>query len=195
MPLRIFVLNVNFTMTYTIYLNNGMSVSIIVAHAQNRVIGTDGELPWHLRDDLEFFRLSTIGKVVIMGRKTYESIPDKHRPLKDRLTYVITRNVDYVVDEPNVKVFHDFEKALFSASLVTRGSEVMIAGGGEIYLLALPHANKIYATILLQDFDGDSYFPRLSGDEWTIVDSVEDFHDEQLDILYRRNVYQRKREQ
>ena len=172
-----------------------MTVSIIVAHAQNRVIGSQGDIPWHLRDDLLFFKESTLGNVVIMGRKTYESIPDDHRPLKDRLTYVITRNCDYSLNEPNVKVFQDFEKALFSATLIARDSEVFIAGGEEIYRLALPHTDRIYATVLLQDYEGDRFFPKLPGEEWHIVDSVEDFHDEQLDILYRRYIYQRKREQ
>jgi dihydrofolate reductase len=171
-----------------------MTVSIIVAHAQNRVIGSDGDIPWHLRDDLLFFKDATLGNVVIMGRKTYESIPDKHRPLKDRLTYVITRNPDYYIDEPNVRVFQNFEKALFSASLIARDSEVFIAGGEEIYRLALPHTTKIYATVLLQDYEGDRYFPKLPNEEWRILDTVEDFHDEQLDILYRRYIYQRKEE-
>jgi len=172
-----------------------MTVSIIVAHAQNRVIGSDGDIPWHLRDDLLFFKDVTLGNVVIMGRKTYESIPDDHRPLKDRLTYVITRNPDYYIDAPNVRVFQDFEKALFSASLIARDSGVFIAGGEEIYRLALPHTTKIYATVLLQDYEGDRYFPKLPNKEWTILDTVEDFHDEQLDILYRRYIYQRKEEQ
>ncbi len=170
-----------------------MTVSIIVAHAQNRVIGQAGEIPWYIRDDMIYFRESTIGKVVIMGRKTYESIPEKHRPFKDRLTYVITRNCTYTVDSPNVKVFQDFDKAMFSAVLVSRDSEVMVAGGAEIYRLALPYTDRVYATVLLEDHEGDTYFPQLPGEEWEFIDSPSEFADEQLNLLYKRYIYQRKR--
>lgn len=168
-----------------------MAVNIIVAHAQNRVIGKGNEIPWYIREDMKFFKEATMGKPVIMGRKTYESIPAKHRPLPNRTTFLLTRDTNYEVDHPNVKVVHDFEKALFEAKLM--GEEVYVAGGAQVYDLALPYTDRVYATVLLQDFKGDTYFPQLSSDEWYVVDSIEDFVDEQLDLLYRRYIYQRKK--
>ena len=172
-------------------LNIIMAVNIIVAHAQNRVIGKGNEIPWYIREDMKFFKEATIGKPVIMGRKTYESIPEKHRPLPNRTTFLLTRNPGYSIDDPDVKVVNDFEKALFEAKLVC--DEVYIAGGSQIYEQAIPHTDRVYATVLLEDFEGDTYFPVLPSEEWHIVDSVEDFVDEQLDLLYRRYIYQRKR--
>jgi len=168
-----------------------MAVNIIVAYAQNRVIGNGNEIPWYIREDMKFFKEATVGKPVIMGRKTYESIPAIHRPLPNRTTFLLTRDTGYIVDHPNVKITHDFEKALFESKLV--GEEVYVAGGAQVYELALPYTDRVYATVLLQDFEGDTFFPQLKADEWYCVDSVEDFHDEQLDLLYRRYIYQRKK--
>ena len=168
-----------------------MAVNIIVAHAQNRVIGKGNEIPWYIREDMRFFKEATVGKPVIMGRKTYESIPAKHRPLPNRTTFLLTRDTEFKVDHPSVKIVHDFEKALFEAKLM--GEEVYVAGGAQVYDLALPYTDRVYATVLLQDFKGDTYFPQLSSDEWYVVDSIEDFVDEQLDLLYRRYIYQRKK--
>lgn len=168
-----------------------MPVSIIVAHSKNRVIGNDNTIPWYLREDMQFFKRSTIGKIVIMGRKTYESIPEKHRPLIARITYILTRDKNYIVDHPDVKVFHDFKKALMMAKLTE--NEIMIAGGGEIYEQALPYTDIIYATILEHEFEGTVFFPEISEDDWNITDSIEDFYDTTLKLYYRRFIYQRKR--
>ena len=170
-----------------------MTVSIIVAYSKNRVIGNDQDIPWYIREDMEFFKQRTTGKIVIMGRKTFESIPEKHRPFKDRISYVLTRDTDYEIDHPRVRVFHDFDKAMFSAKLTAGDDEIMIVGGAQIYELALPHTDRIYATILVSDFIGNAYFPILPEEDWHMTDSVEDFYDEQLDLYYRRFIYQRKR--
>jgi len=169
-----------------------MAVNIIVAHAQNRVIGKANEIPWYVREDMKFFKEATMGKPVIMGRKTYESIPEKHKPLPGRITYLLTHDTSYTVNHPDVKIAHDLEKAIFEAKLISE--EVYIAGGAQIYEQALPYTDRIYATVLSQDFDGDSFFPKLPSKEWHIIDSAEDFHDENLDLFYRRYVYQKKKE-
>lgn len=169
-----------------------MSVLIIVAYSQNRIIGNKNELPWDIREDLKFFHEATVGKIVIMGRKTYESIPEEHRPLKNRTTYVLSRDMMYNIDHPNVRVFHDFEKALMVARLRSNGEDIIIAGGAQIYEQALPHTDRVYATVILEDFKGDTYFPELPTEEWDVVSSIEDFVDSQLDIFYRRYVLQRK---
>lgn len=171
-----------------------MSVSIIVAFSQNFVIGSENEIPWYIREDLQYFKKATMRKIVIMGRKTYESIPEKHRPLMGRTTYLLTRDKTYTVDHPDVKIFHDLPKALFAANLNADDNEIMIAGGAEIYKQALPYADRIYATIVLEDFEGDAHFPPPLVEDWHIVDSpvVFPFHDEQLDLLYNRSVYIRR---
>ena len=168
-------------------------ISIIVAYAKNRVIGSEQDIPWYIREDMQFFKKRTTGKIVIMGRKTYDSIPEKHLPFPDRQSYILTRDESYTVDHPDVTVFTNFKKALMLAKLTAGDDEIMIAGGGEIYKLALPYADRIYATILTEDFVGDAYFPILSEDEWHAVDSLEEFWDENLDLFYRRFTYQRKR--
>lgn len=170
-----------------------MTVSIIVAFAKNRVIGNELEIPWYIREDLQFFKERTLGKIVIMGRKTYESIPEKYRPFKNRTTYLLTRDKSYVVDEPNVKIFHNFGKAMMMAKLTAGDEEIMIAGGAQIYKLAFPYTDRIYATVLTEDFTGDTFFPILSEDEWYMTDSVEDFYDQNLDLYYMRFLYTRKR--
>ena len=196
---RIFVLNWS-SIAILIFICLGAAlntnvISIIVAYAKNRVIGSEQDIPWYIREDMQFFKKRTTGKIVIMGRKTYESIPDKYRPFPDRQSYILTRDESYEVDHPNVTVFTDFKKALYVAQLTAGDDEIMIAGGAQIYKLAMPYADRVYATILADDFTGDAYFPILSEDEWHHTDSIEDFWDENLDLFYRRFVYQRKREQ
>jgi len=170
-------------------------ISIIVAYAKNRVIGSEQDIPWYIREDMQFFKKRTTGKIVIMGRKTYESIPEKYRPFPNRLTYILTRDESYTIDHPDVTVFTDFKKALMVAKLTAGDDEIMIAGGAQIYNLAIPYTDRIYATILADDFTGDAYFPILPEDEWHMGEGIEDFWDENLDLFYRRFVYQRKRKQ
>jgi len=168
-------------------------ISIIVAYSKNRVIGDDQDIPWYIREDMQFFKKRTSGKIVIMGRKTYESIPEKHRPFKGRTTYVLTRDTSYTIDHEDVKIFHDFDKALMVAKLTAGDDEIMIAGGAQIYNLAIPYTDRIYATILAEEFIGVAYFPILPKEDWDMTDSVEDFYDEQLDLYYKRFIFQRKR--
>lgn len=167
-----------------------MSTSIIVAFSKNFVIGNANEVPWYIREDILYFKKTTIDKIVIMGRKTYESIPEKHRPLIGRKTYLLTRDKNYIVDHPDVKIFHSFQKALFAAKIATE--EVMIAGGAEVYEQAMPYVDKIYATVLQQNFKGDAFFPPPIVEDWYISEHFEDYHDVQLDLLYTRCIYRRR---
>jgi len=166
--------------------------SIIVAYAlHGRAIGKDNQLLWDLPEDLKYFRKVTQGKVVIMGRKTYESIPEKFRPLPNRKTFILTRDPDYNVVHPDVKVFTDVEKCLMVAKLASE--EVMIAGGEQIYKLLLPYADRIYATIVCGSYDeADAYFPKLSQDEWGKTHD-EDFGSEQLELFYSRVVFEKRK--
>jgi len=126
-------------------------ISLIVAMANNRVIGKDKEMPWHLPADLAHFKAKTLGKPIVMGRKTYESIG---RPLPGRLNIVMSRNKDYAIE--GCEVVSSLEEALV---LVKDVEEVMIIGGGYLYEEALPLADKLYLTFIDLEVHGDTLFP------------------------------------
>ena len=126
-------------------------ISLIVAMANNRVIGKDKEMPWHLPADLAHFKAKTLGKPIVMGRKTYESIG---RPLPGRLNIVMSRNKDYAIE--GCTVVSSLEEALV---LVKNVEEVMIIGGGYLYEEALPLADKLYLTFIDLEVHGDTLFP------------------------------------
>lgn len=135
-----------------------MIVSLIVAMDRNRVIGAGGEMPWHLPADLKFFKAATMGKPVIMGRKTYESIG---KPLAGRRNIVVTRDRAY--QAPGCIVVHSPAAALLAAG---EAEEVMIIGGAEIYRQFLPQAQRIYLTCIDAAFAGDAVFPEIQPQLW-----------------------------
>lgn len=126
-------------------------LSMIVAHADNRIIGKDNDMPWHLPADLAHFKRITLGKPIIMGRKTYESIG---RPLPGRQNIVISRDPHYQAE--GVDVVLSVEDALYKAGNV---DEVMVIGGGAIYAHCLPAAQRLYITHINADIEGDTEFP------------------------------------
>ena len=134
-----------------------MIISMIAAMADNRIIGKDNQMPWHLPADFAWFKRCTMGKPVVMGRKTYESIG---RPLPGRLNIVISRDETLKVE--GVTTVTSIEQALDVAGDV---EEVMIIGGGAIYAACLPMANKLYVTHIEAAIDGDTQFPDW-GDEF-----------------------------
>ncbi len=148
-----------------------MIVSAIAAVAENGIIGRDGDLPWHLPDDLKYFQRITTGHHVITGRKNYESIPDKYRPLKDRVNIVVTRNTDY--EAPGALVVGSLNAGLEIAHLANE-SEAFIIGGGQIYREALTMrlVDRLYLTIVHADVEGDTHFPKLDADEWEEVQRI-----------------------
>ena len=148
-----------------------MIVSAIAAVADNGTIGINGDLPWHLPDDLKYFMLTTRGHHVITGRKNYESIPDKYRPLKDRVNIVVTRNADY--EAPGAVVLGSLEEALEHAGSASE-DEVFIIGGGQIYKEAfVKHVvQRLYLTLVHADISGDTHFPLIDADDWTEVSRV-----------------------
>ena len=134
-----------------------MIISIIAAMDKNRLIGKDNQLPWHLPADLAHFKSITLGKPIVMGRKTFKSIG---HPLPGRRNIVISKQK---LDLPDVEVFHSLESAF--AALQTE-KEIMVIGGAMIYEQALAMANKLYLTIIDDDFSGDAYFPEWQEKEW-----------------------------
>ncbi|SBO10126.1 Dihydrofolate reductase type 3 [Vibrio mediterranei] len=139
-----------------------MIISMIAAMADNRVIGKDNQMPWHLPADFIWFKKCTMGKPVIMGRKTYESIG---RPLPGRQNIVVSRNSELCID--GVETVTSLEQAL---SLVSDVEEAMIIGGGSFYEHCMPMANKLYLTYIDANVDGDTQFPDW-GEGWKQVHS------------------------
>lgn len=140
---------------------------MIAAMAKNRVIGLENDMPWHLPDDLKFFKANTTGKPVIMGRKTFDSIGS--RPLPNRPNIVISRNAELSI--PGVQVFQSIEAALATLQEV---EEVIIMGGGQLYQQMLPLADKLYLTLIDADLKGDTLFPDWTTFEWNEIERV--FH-------------------
>jgi len=137
-------------------------VSLIVAMAQNGVIGRDNALPWRLPEDLKRFKAFTLGKSILMGRKTYESIG---RPLPGRANLVLTRDRKWIA--AGVTVVYSVEQALTQTG---PGKELVAIGGAEIYRLVLPFARRIYLTHVHADVPGDTFFPDFDSTQWADVE-------------------------
>lgn len=128
-------------------------ISLMVAHDPNRVIGLNNDLPWHIPEDLKYFKETTMGKAMIMGRKTYESIG---RPLPGRLSIIITRDKAYEA-AAGVVIVHTLQDAIEEA--LTYADEAMVIGGAEIFELAMDFADRLYITEIHEQFEGDTFFP------------------------------------
>lgn len=150
-----------------------MTISLIVAAADNNVIGKDNAMPWHISEDFKHFKEVTMGKPCIMGRKTFESILEQlGKPLPGRTSIVISRSG---FSHESATVCASLEDAITEAQKLT-DDEIMVIGGAQIYELALPQADKIYLTRVHQSPDGDAFFPALN-DDWreTFRDDREGF--------------------
>ncbi|MEQ8449180.1 MAG: dihydrofolate reductase [Nitratireductor sp.] len=142
-------------------------IVIVVAVAENGVIGRDGGMPWRLSTDLKRFKAVTLGKPVIMGRKTYDSIG---RPLPGRANIVVTRNPDWRAD--GVKVTATLDEALAMAARED-GDEICVIGGGELYAQAIGRADRLHVTHILADIAGDTRFPPIDPSVWAVVEEVD----------------------
>ena len=159
-------------------------ISLIAAVAQNRALGKDGQLLWHLPEDMRYFRETTRGKPVIMGRKTWDSLPDAFRPLPGRHNIVISRNPAY--DADGATLVGSLEEAV---RLTQDDAEVFVIGGAEIYRQALPLAQRLYLTEVARDFDADAFFPEFSASDWTEISRSAAKNCADLDFTFA--VYQR----
>lgn len=160
-----------------------MKISVIAAMSQNRVIGRDGSLPWHLPTDLARFKSITTGHTVIMGRKTFESVG---KPLPNRRTIIITRNNDYQCAD--VFIAHSLDEALDHAA---HEDEIFILGGETVYRIALPRADRLYLTIIHATIEGDTYFPTLDFDDWKLVEDERHEIDERHAYAFSFRRYER----
>ena len=141
-----------------------MMLSLIAALASNHAIGKDNELLWHLPEDMRHFRETTRGKPVIMGRKTWESLPESFRPLPGRHNIVVSRDPAYQAS--GATLAGSLADALRQAEAESTAEEVFVIGGATLYRQALPLANRLYLTEIEQDFDGDVFFPDVQPQDW-----------------------------
>jgi dihydrofolate reductase len=140
-----------------------MTISLIVAVSENNVIGKNNKLPWHLPVDLKYFKNITWAMPVVMGRKTFESMG---KPLTGRTNLVVTRNKDWKAE--GAQPVKSIDEAIIVATELD-AKEIYVIGGAEIFQSALPSADKIYLTLVHENFDGDVFFPEMKQDDWKLV--------------------------
>ncbi|MBB4826056.1 dihydrofolate reductase [Sporosarcina luteola] len=141
-------------------------ISMLLAHDLNRVIGFENKMPWHIPEELAYFKKVSMGNAIVMGRKTFESIG---RPLPGRLNIVVTRNPDYSAE--GVEIVHTLQEAIAKGREYSE--EVVIIGGAQLFEMAMEFADRIYATVIRKEFQGDTYFPAY-GTGWKLVSESED---------------------
>ncbi|BBQ54399.1 type 3 dihydrofolate reductase [Aeromonas jandaei] len=163
-----------------------MKISMIAAMAHDRVIGKDNQMPWHMPADLAHFKRVTLGKPVLMGRKTFESIG---RPLPGRRNLVISRNPDYQADGIEVVGSVEAAMALLADNEV---AEVMVIGGGHLYAELLPKADCLYLTRIELEVEGDTRFPAFADEQWQCVEREVHQADEKNPHPYRFETWLRK---
>ncbi len=159
---------------------------IMAAKASNNIIGKDNTLVWHLPADLKFFKQTTKGHTLIMGRKTFESLAN---PLPHRDSWVVTRNKDY--QREGITVFHSLENAIKAGEQKGLDS-VFILGGGEIYRQSMDIADKLIITEVHHEFEGDTYFPEIDPQQWVEVSREEHKADEKNKYDFAFVQYRRK---
>lgn len=167
-----------------------IKTAAIVAMAENRVIGRQNQLPWRLPEDLKYFKSLTMGKPLIMGRLTFESIG---RPLPGRSNIVVTRNGAW--SHPGVLVANDLESAIASARGEAKQQgldEVMIIGGANVYREAMPLLDILYVTEVHTQLEGDAYFPKIDPLEWLEVNRSESHISEGSGLAYSFVIFQRR---
>lgn len=162
-------------------------LSIIVAVAENNVIGKDNKLIWYLPEDLKRFKKLTTGHTIIMGRKTFESLG---RVLPNRKHVILCNDMELNIEDENVEVLEDISML---KQYIDSTEENFIIGGATIYKLLLPYANKIYLTLIHEKFEGDVFFPEIDEREWKIVETEKGLKDEKNPYDYEYITYTREK--
>ena len=175
-----------------------MNLSILVAVAENGVIGREGQLPWHLSSDLRRFKRLTMGRAILMGRKTWESIG---RPLPGRTSIVLSRQANYQSGHDGVLVATNLDEALSQArrSVATtdaetnaEADEAFIIGGARIYEMCLPRADRLLVTRVHAQIEGDVHFPQVDWNAWQLLEEEPHAADEKNDYPHTYQIWQRK---
>jgi len=160
-----------------------MKLSLIVAMAENRTIGINKKMPWHLSADLKKFKKITMGHPIIMGRKTFESIG---RPLPGRKNIIISRNADY--QQEGCEVFNNLDKAIQSCHTE---EEVFVIGGATLYESILDKSDRLYVTEIKKSFEGDTWFPEIDQQKWSEYEREDIGDDSSVDFSYSFVSYKR----
>ena len=155
-------------------------ISLIVATANNNIIGGNNKLLWHIPEDLKRFKAITSGNIIVMGRKTFQSLPGV---LPNRKHVILTKDTNFIVDNPNVEIIHNTEELInkYKNSSV----EMFIIGGGEIYSQFINSADKIYLTRVFENFEGDTYFPSIDYSKWIVESKSEIITNEKNNLKYQ----------
>lgn len=161
-------------------------LSIIVAIANDNVIGKDNKLIWHIPEDLKHFKEITSGHKIIMGRRTFESLG---RILPNRKHIILCNDMEMNLDDENVEILEDISML---DKYINSDEECFVIGGATIYKLLMPYSNKMYITKINQDFEGDVYFPEIKDDEWKEVDKQKGLRNEENPFDYEYITYVRK---
>ncbi|WP_027108404.1 dihydrofolate reductase [Lacticigenium naphthae] len=161
-------------------------ITFVYAEDENGVIGQDGSIPWHLPSDMKFFKKVTLTGNVVMGRKTYESIPNP--PLAKRENIILTRNLS--ADYPGAEVMHSREEVIAYAN--KNEKETHVIGGADIFRLFRDDVDKLYRTVIHHSFAGDTYMPKINYDEWDLVKKSEGVVDEKNRYPHTFYIYERK---
>lgn len=161
-------------------------ISFIVAMDENRVIGKNNQLPWHLPEDLKYFKKVTMGHPIIMGRKTFESIG---RPLPGRENIIVTRQTSY--KQEGCTVLNSIEE-LLGYCAQNESEEYFVIGGAEIFKEILSAADRLYITFIHKEFEGDTFFPSLNMDEWALTSQEKGPENEKNPYFYEFLKYDRK---
>lgn len=167
-----------------------MRISLIAAVAKNGVIGKDNDLAWSLPDDMKYFVEKTKGRHVIMGRKNWESIPHKFRPLPNRPNLILTRKQNFKTEHANVFVFHEILNSI-NFALENGETELFIIGGSQIYELGMKFTERMYITEVNGSPRGDTYFPKFSEKDWREVSRIHHDSDEKHEYSFDFVVYDR----
>ena len=162
-------------------------LSIIVAKAKNNIIGKDNKLLWNLPEDLKRFKKLTTGHVIIMGRKTFESIG---RVLPNRKHIIFSQNKGLKYEDENVEVVHSM---LEIKEYIDNDEENFVIGGAMIYNLLMPYVNKMYITQIDKEFEGDAFFPKIDEEKWKIVEEENDLINEESNLNFSYITYERKK--
>ncbi|MFD1738386.1 dihydrofolate reductase [Bacillus salitolerans] len=158
-------------------------ISFVVAMDENQVIGRNNELPWHIPGDLAYFKRVTMGHSIVMGRKTHESIG---RPLPGRENIILTRNLGY--ESEACTVIHSLDEIKV---LEQHHKEIFVIGGAEIFKELLPIADRLYLTKIHHEFEGDTFFPTVNWEEWSIIEQETGIKDEKNPYDYEFITYER----
>lgn len=162
-------------------------ISLLVAMDKNQVIGLNGDMPWHLPNDLKYFKEKTMNNTIIMGRKTFESLG---RVLPNRHHVVVTRNRNITLPK-EVDVIYD-TKEIFELNKNNLGKETFVIGGGKVFEQILPNADRLYITLIDEEFNGDVYFPAFNKENWKLTSDIKGIKDEENPYNYHYLQYDRR---